>query len=148
MTAGYGLLGGVLGNGLMLDSGRDKACNEGDTFELCNVGVCGGVNSSLDSCPFLDAFWLPSDLDLGLPFVGGSTVNGRWADLLKLDLVNRKDASLLLELFEFMLSACLSLLASISDNKFDIIKTEGSFGLEVMVNLVLSINDCVLAGIF
>ena len=150
MIAGYGLFGGVLGSGLMLGSGRDKACREGDTLVLCNIGVCGGVNSSFDSYPFLVAFWLLSDFDLGLPFVAGSTINGAWADLLKPDLVNRKDASLLLELLEFRLIACLSLLASISDNRFDIIRTEASLEVEAgaMVNLVLSIINCAFAGIF
>ena len=85
--AGYGLFGGVRGSGLMLGSGSDKACREGDTLALCNIGVCGGVNSSFDSLPFLAAFWLPSDFDLGLPLVAGSTMNGAWADLPKPDLV-------------------------------------------------------------
>ena len=149
MMAGYGLLGGVLGSGLMLVSGSDKACREGDTLVLCSTGVCGGVNSSFDSFPFLEYFWLPSDFDLGLPFVAGSTMNGTWVDLPKPDLVNRKDASLLFELLEFRLSACcLSLVASISDNRFDMIKTEASLEPGVTVNLVPSITDSDLVGIF
>ena len=146
--AGYGLFGGVRGSGLMLGSGSNKACREGDTLVLCNIGVCGGVNSSFDSLPFLAAFWLPSDFDLGLPLVAGSTMNGAWADLPKPDLVKRKDASILLELLEFRLTACLSLLASISDKRFDMIKTEASFEAGVMVNLVLSIIDSAFGGIF
>ena len=149
MTGGYGLLGGVRGNGLMLGSGSDKACSEGDTLVLCSTGVCGGVNSSFDSHPLLAVFWLLSDFDLGLPFVAGSTMNETWAEVPKPDLVNRKVASLLLELFEFRLSAC-PLPVSTSDNRFDIIKTDASLKAEggIMVNLVLSIINCAFAGIF
>ena len=150
MMGGYGLLGGVRGNGLMLGSGSDKACREGDTLVLCSIGVCGGVNSSFDSYPLLAVFWLLSDFDLGLPFkVAGSTMNDTWAEVPKPDLVNRKVASLLLELFEFRFSAC-PLPVSISDNRFDIIKTEASLEAEggMVVNLVLSINNCAFAGAF
>ena len=145
MMAGYGLFGGVLGRGLMLGSGSNKACREGDTLVLCNTGVCGGVNSSFESHPFLPIL---SDFDLGLPLVAGSTMNDAWADLPKPDLVKYKDASLLLELLEFRLTACLSLLASISDKRFDMIKTEASLEAGVIVNLVLSVIDSALGGIF
>jgi len=70
------------------------------------------------------------------------------ADLLKPDLVNHRDASLLLELFEFrLIGACLSLLASISANRLDMITTEASLEAGAMVKLVLSVIDCAFVGI-
>lgn len=141
IIAGYGLFGGVLGSGLMLGSGSNRACREGDTLVLCNTGVCGGVNSSFVSYSLLPVL---SDFDLGLPLVAGSTMYGEWADLPKPDLVKYRDASLLLELLEFRLTACLS----ISVKRFDMIKTEASLEAGVIVNLVLSVADSAFGGIF
>lgn len=125
----------------MFDSGSDNACREGDKFVLWSIGVCGGVSSSFD---LLD-LWLPSDFDLGLPLVAGSTKNGMVDDLLNPDLASLKTASFPLELFELKFSACLS---PDSDIRLVITKWEVSVVTGAIESLVVSSTDATFTAGF